>query len=142
MSDAPASPPQPRPWPPTPYKGFSFYGPEDAPLFAGREQQVVNFAHKVEDSKLRIVFLYGATGCGKSSFLRAGVIPFLERKRRGFEFRKEKEDQSKAALIRSTSRPLQKLAEEVHDLGVSGYEPRLGLWREGAHRSAVGAVRL
>lgn len=118
----PAPPAVKHKWPEMPYKGFSFYGPSDAPLFAGRERQVEEFATKVVSSDSRIVFLYGATGCGKSSFLRAGIIPFLERERRGFYFRKEKDEASKAALIRSTGRPLQKLAEEVYSIALAGYD--------------------
>jgi hypothetical protein len=105
------------PWPQMPYKGFSFYGPNDVPLFAGRDRQIVEFANMVARPEARFVLLYGATGCGKSSFLRAGLIPYLEGRLRGFEFRKQNETQSnKALFIRSTDAPLQKLAEEVFRL--------------------------
>lgn len=113
----------PREWPTQPYKGFSSYGPNDVPLFAGREPQVVDFARLVGEPNTQLVLLQGATGCGKSSFLRAGLIPFLEGRLRGFEFRKEKEEgrPSKAVFIRSTDEPLQKLAEETFKLACEGY---------------------
>jgi hypothetical protein len=113
---------EPLPWPQSPYKGFSFYGPNDVPLFAGRDQQIFQFAEMVARPEARFVLLYGATGCGKSSFLRAGLVPYLEGRLRGFEFRKHNESQSnKALFIRSTEAPLQKLAEEVFRLASADF---------------------
>jgi hypothetical protein len=109
-------------WPDMPYKGFSYYGPNDVPLFAGRERQIDEFARMVTQPDTRFILLYGATGCGKSSFLRAGLIPFLEGRLRGYEFRKQDQTQpSKAVFIRSTDAPLQELAKEIFKLGSEGY---------------------
>lgn len=112
-------------WPEMPYKGFSFYGPKDVPLFAGRDAQISEFARMIAFPDTRFVLLYGATGCGKSSFLRAGLIPFLESRQRGFEFRKQQEGQAgKAIFIRSTETPLQELAKEIFKLAAEGYSFR------------------
>jgi hypothetical protein len=109
-------------WPEMPYKGFSYYGPDDVPLFAGRDQQIVDFARLVGQRETRLVLLQGATGCGKSSFLRAGLIPYLEGRLRGFEFLKETQgDPDRAIFIRSTDSPLEQLAEEIFRIASEGY---------------------
>lgn len=110
-------------WPEVPYKGFSYYGPGDIPLFAGRDKEIIEFAEFVADSATRLVLLQGATGCGKSSFLRAGVIPFLEGAGRGYEFQKAQADGQprKAIFIRSSDLPLQRLAEEIFRFASTGY---------------------
>lgn len=100
-------------WPKTPYKGLSVYGPDDIPLFASRDDDVYRCAEVLGLSTTRVLILHGSTGCGKSSFLRAGLIPFLEGE--GFFFRKEKaiENKPKALFVRSTDVPLMTLAEEL-----------------------------
>lgn len=104
-------------WSPHPYKGFSFYGPGDASLFAGREDNVPNCARLMAALDTRVLILQGGTGCGKSSFLRAGLIPFLETKSHGFKFLADGEGTStKALFIRSTDKPLFKLAECLYKL--------------------------
>jgi len=118
-------------WPPLPYKGLSYYGPDDAPLFAGREADVIRCAYGLARDSTRILILHGSTGCGKSSFLRGGLIPSLEEE--GFQVPKEqgqqgaeqgsrthplerdKEKRGKALLIVSTNRPLARLAETVYN---------------------------
>lgn len=72
-------------WPERPYKGFGAYGPDDVLLFSGRDDDIRRLSLVLADSKTRIVFLHGKTGCGKSSFLRAGLIPYIE-KNIGIEF--------------------------------------------------------
>src|SRR2546423_3912026 len=73
-------------WPEQPYKGLNFYAVGDAPLFAGREQDVLRCARILDQGAVRTLLLHGSTGCGKSSFLRAGLIPFLEQDVGGFRF--------------------------------------------------------
>jgi len=64
----------------------------------------------------RVLILHGSTGCGKSSFLRAGLIPFMESEEAGFKFPKESADSdSKTILIRSTDKPLLELARSVYE---------------------------
>lgn len=100
--------------PPLPYKGLNSYTPEDAPLFVGREREVVECANLLGQFSTRILILHGATGCGKSSFLQAGLIPVLQDDFIGFQFlRTERGGRAEVLLIRSTDRPLFKLAETL-----------------------------
>jgi DNA-binding SARP family transcriptional activator/WD40 repeat protein len=58
-----------------PYKGLARFEPDDAPYFFGREQLVSDaVAHLVG---ARFLALVGASGSGKSSLLRAGVLHAL-----------------------------------------------------------------
>ncbi|MFI1996040.1 helix-turn-helix domain-containing protein [Actinoplanes sp. NPDC020271] len=63
-----------------PYRGLRPFGPEDAGLFFGREQFVGAVLDRLAELRadgpdLRLLFLVGASGSGKSSLLRAGVVP-------------------------------------------------------------------
>jgi tetratricopeptide (TPR) repeat protein len=60
-----------------PYRGLLFFREEDEPFFFGRDvaRQRLLDALKQQD----FVALAGASGSGKSSLLRAGLIPFLRR---------------------------------------------------------------
>src|SRR5689334_22746412 len=107
-------------WPASPYKGLSFYGPLDAPLLAGRNDDVERCAKLIAHSSTRLLILHGLTGCGKSSFLRAGLIPLLEKSSSGFRFMREVREtetanqaDSKALFIRCTSEPLEALATSL-----------------------------
>ncbi len=57
--------------PATPYKGLVPYSEEDAPFFFGREPEREIITDNLMGSRLTL--LYGASGVGKSSVLRAGV---------------------------------------------------------------------
>lgn len=122
-------PPSDYRWPVRPYKGFSNYGPEDVALFTGRDAEIAEFARLVARSDVRLLMLHGSSGCGKSSFLRAGVIPFLERRQSGFAFVKNPEDpaivedepDAKAVFVRSTDKPLEALADAVFRLAEKGH---------------------
>jgi WD40 repeat protein len=60
-----------------PYKGLDFFEEEDSELFFGREKVVEDLVGRVKDS--RTVFITGPSGSGKSSLVRAGLIPALKR---------------------------------------------------------------
>ncbi|WP_189218101.1 MULTISPECIES: nSTAND1 domain-containing NTPase [Streptomyces] len=60
---------------PAPYRGLSRFEPEDGALFFGREQLVDDLVGLVREH--RFVALVGASGSGKSSLLRAGLVPAL-----------------------------------------------------------------
>ncbi|WP_433261376.1 XRE family transcriptional regulator [Actinosynnema sp. CS-041913] len=58
-----------------PYFGLRSFGPDDAGLFFGRERLVSEVLDRLGER--RIAVLFGASGSGKSSVLRAGVVPEL-----------------------------------------------------------------
>jgi len=60
----------------TPYKGLVPYSEEDAPFFFGREAEREIITANLMASRLTL--LYGASGVGKSSVLRAGVAHNLQ----------------------------------------------------------------
>ena len=60
-----------------PYKGLLRFEPEDSDLFFGREQLVADVLARL--SVGRLVIVMGASGSGKSSVVRAGVIAELRR---------------------------------------------------------------
>jgi hypothetical protein len=61
--------------PDSPYKGLAFYDQPDAPFFFGREGETQVVAANVMASRLTV--LYGESGVGKSSLLRAGAARHL-----------------------------------------------------------------
>src|SRR5215468_3022271 len=60
-----------------PYRGLLPYGETDAEVFYGRERLAAQLAARVTRGGLVVVT--GASGAGKSSLLRAGLLPILAR---------------------------------------------------------------
>lgn len=81
-------------WPPEhdpdrpPYRGLKPLEAEDAGIFFGREAPVVEALDRLrgvsEAAPPRMMVILGASGAGKSSFMRAGLIPRLERDQRRY----------------------------------------------------------
>lgn len=61
-----------------PFKGLEFFDEGDANLFFGREQLIEKLASQVSNHRFLAVVV-GASGSGKSSVVRAGLIPALRR---------------------------------------------------------------
>ena len=57
----------------SPYKGLDSFGPEDAEAFFGRERLVADLVARVAGGGL--VGVVGPSGSGKSSLVRAGLVP-------------------------------------------------------------------
>ena len=82
------------PWPPpndperAPYRGLRALEAEDAAIFFGREGAIVRGLDALRGMRERgveqMLVVLGASGAGKSSFLRAGLLPRLERDDRNF----------------------------------------------------------
>ncbi len=82
------------PWPPAhdpnrpPYRGLRPLEADDAGIFFGREAPVVDAIDRLRGMTAaappRIVAILGASGAGKSSFLRAGLLPRLARDAKSF----------------------------------------------------------
>ena len=76
------------PWPPPlepnrlPYRGLKALEAEDAAVFFGREAPLIralDMLRRMEASGEQLLVILGASGAGKSSFLRAGLWPRLKR---------------------------------------------------------------
>jgi WD40 repeat protein len=64
----------------SPYPGLASFSKAQRPFFFGRTREVLAFLEKLRGTP--ILPVVGPTGAGKSSFLRAGVIPRIEEQRR------------------------------------------------------------
>ncbi|AXG51866.1 WD-40 repeat protein [Streptomyces lincolnensis] len=58
-----------------PYRGLARFEPDDCELFFGRDRLIDELSELTRGSPFAVVF--GASGSGKSSLLRAGLIPVL-----------------------------------------------------------------
>lgn len=82
------------PWPPkddpkrSPYRGLEPLDGVDAAVFFGRDAEILRALGKLrgmrDKSDKKLFVILGASGAGKSSFLRAGVLPRLQRDDRHF----------------------------------------------------------
>ncbi len=62
----------------SPYKGLKPFDSRDKELFFGRDNFITTLVNELEQTNL--ILLLGASGSGKSSMVRAGLIPWLEKK--------------------------------------------------------------
>ena len=58
-----------------PYKGLASFQPEDASVFFGREELVDDLVRRLQVN--RVLVVAGPSGSGKSSLVRAGLLPAL-----------------------------------------------------------------
>lgn len=72
------------PLPEQPYRPFAAYDREDRPLFFGREDDTVRGALLLDAAATRGVLLHGSAAVGKTSYLQAGLLPYLEQEARGY----------------------------------------------------------
>lgn len=64
---------------PNPFRGLEAFEAVHAPYFFGRDIEVEHLIHRMEDlDRGRLLAVVGASGSGKSSLVRAGVIPKLQ----------------------------------------------------------------
>ncbi|HMS84326.1 MAG TPA: SUMF1/EgtB/PvdO family nonheme iron enzyme [Nitrospira sp.] len=82
-----------------PYRGLLYFREEDAPFFFGREAAIAQLVSAVQQHHL--VAVVGASGSGKSSVVRAGLVP---------ELRKSHDPVWEIATIVPTDRPVHALA--------------------------------
>lgn len=64
-----------------PFPGIRSYEMSEDELFFGREQQIKELIEKLAQS--RFLSIVGSSGCGKSSLIKAGVIPSLVKNKLG-----------------------------------------------------------
>lgn len=60
----------------SPYRGLSFFTEEDANFFFGRDQYIDKLLEKLRHN-MRLLPVFGPSGSGKSSVIRAGLLPKL-----------------------------------------------------------------
>jgi WD40 repeat protein len=65
---------------PVPYPGLRSFEPNEGEFFFGRDRAVADVQSRL--ARQRIVVVLGGSGSGKSSLLRAGLLPYLNTKRR------------------------------------------------------------
>jgi WD40 repeat protein/Flp pilus assembly protein TadD len=59
-----------------PYKFLDYYNPEDHDIFFGRDKEIRLLQQRFYNSRLLV--LHGESGTGKTSLIRAGLIPHLD----------------------------------------------------------------
>lgn len=94
----------------SPFKGLQFFDENDAPLFFGREQSVANIVNRLQEHRFLVVV--GASGSGKSSIIRAGVIPAIRQGKQTSNYSVSREYDKRWTIITltPTSDPFGKLA--------------------------------
>ena len=69
----------------SPYPGIHSFDREDAAIYFGRDAEIREVIERLEARRVqggkRLVLVLGASGSGKSSLLKAGVLPQLDRER-------------------------------------------------------------
>ena len=100
----PSRPVSPDAPPKYPYPGLRPFKTEEAAIFYGRNAQKDAILERLNQS--RMVFILGSSGCGKSSLIKAGVIPALKAgllTKQGYDWQ--------VIVMRPGRRPLVNLAE-------------------------------
>ena len=57
------------------FKGLEAFSEEDSAIFFGRNEEREQLVYRLQSSRLTI--LYGGRQVGKTSLIRAGVVPYL-----------------------------------------------------------------
>jgi formylglycine-generating enzyme required for sulfatase activity/DNA-binding SARP family transcriptional activator/energy-coupling factor transporter ATP-binding protein EcfA2 len=93
-----------------PFKGLHYYDVGDAHLFFGREQLTARLVDKLH--KQKFLAIIGASGSGKSSLVRAGLIPALKNREplANDTLPPEGSEEWPIHLITPTEHPLESLA--------------------------------
>ena len=91
----------------SPYAGLSAFQEADADRFFGRNNEIAAVVNRIRDQAL--LGIVGASGSGKSSIVRAGVLPALKRSGENWE----------CLVIRPGRNPIHALAEVLSPMSAS-----------------------
>ncbi|MEO6730645.1 MAG: hypothetical protein ABIN01_05470 [Ferruginibacter sp.] len=91
-----------------PFVGLRPYEPDEGHLFFGRDTQIKDLLQKLHSK--HFLAIVGSSGCGKSSLIRAGVIPKLKG-----GFLTNERDHWLVAKMRPSGSPLQCLSHALKD---------------------------
>ena len=91
---------------PNPFVGLRPFKTEESLLFFGRNEQTIELLQRLHQT--RFLAVVGSSGCGKSSLIRAGLIPKLKA---GFLI--EERDRWLTATMKPGDAPLQNLARSL-----------------------------
>jgi WD40 repeat protein/basic membrane lipoprotein Med (substrate-binding protein (PBP1-ABC) superfamily)/DNA-binding SARP family transcriptional activator/energy-coupling factor transporter ATP-binding protein EcfA2 len=97
-----------------PYKGLEYFDTRDAGLFFGREKLTAHLARRLHDGE-QLLFVVGASGSGKSSLVRAGLIPAVKQGKPLINDSTPPKDSPNWLfhVIQPTSKPLEMLADSL-----------------------------
>jgi len=101
----------------SPYPGLRPFKQEEADLFFGREDQIEEMLERLE--RHRFLAVVGSSGCGKSSLVRAGLLPEVE-----LGLLAGSGSQWRIAVIRPGDAPFRNLVSGL--LGEAALGPQLG----------------
>src|SRR5262249_22750680 len=85
----------------SPYAGLSSFQESDAGKFFGRNREIAAMVTRIRDRPL--IAVVGSSGVGKSSFVRAGLVPALKRSGETWE----------TLVVRPGRKPLEALASTI-----------------------------
>jgi WD40 repeat protein/class 3 adenylate cyclase len=85
-----------------PFKGLQFFDVEDSDLFFGREVLTSKLVQRLRESDFLSVII-GASGSGKSSLVRAGLVPEIKKRNADWQVH----------ILTPTAHPLEALAIEL-----------------------------
>ena len=95
-----------------PYKGLSYFDEADADLFVGREkwtskltERVLSLVSSRSPNETRFLAVVGSSGSGKSSLVRAGMVPALRWHKKSIDWQ--------IHILTPTAHPLESLATSL-----------------------------
>ena len=91
----------------SPFRGLQMFQPEDAWLFFGRDSEIEDLLIRL--GQFPILTVIGNSGCGKSSLVRAGLVPALRAGR--FRYGNSTVGGWRVAILRPSGAPFDYLAE-------------------------------